>query len=144
MLTASLFVGIARGISVVLTDGRILDTIVHALASPLSHLPPQAAALLMVPVHAAIHVPVPSVSEQAVLTMPIMAPLADLLGLPREAAVIAYQTGAGLMDLITPTNGALLAMLLTANVTWGRWVRFAIPGALLVSLVGLAGIVLSR
>jgi uncharacterized ion transporter superfamily protein YfcC len=48
------------------------------------------------------------------------------------------------MDLITPTNGALLAVLLTANVTWGRWVRFAIPGALLVSLVGLAGIVLSR
>ena len=73
-----------------------------------------------------------------------MAPLADLLGLPREAAVVAFQTGAGLMDLITPTNGALLAVLLTANVTWGRWVRFAIPGALLVSLVGLAGIVLSR
>jgi uncharacterized ion transporter superfamily protein YfcC len=46
--------------------------------------------------------------------------------------------------LITPTNGALFAVLLTANVTWGRWVRFAIPGALLVSLVGLAGIVLSR
>jgi uncharacterized ion transporter superfamily protein YfcC len=76
--------------------------------------------------------------------MPIMAPLADLLGLPREAAVVAFQTGAGLMDLITPTNGALLAVLLTANVTWARWVRFAIPGALLVSLVGLAGIVLSR
>ena len=144
MLTASLFVGIARGISVVLTDGRILDTIVYALASPLSHLPRQAAALLMVPVHAAIHVPVSSVSGQAVLTMPIMAPLADLLGLPREAAVVAFQTGAGLMDLITPTSGALLAVLLTANVTWARWVRFAIPGALLVSLVGLAGILLSR
>jgi uncharacterized ion transporter superfamily protein YfcC len=76
--------------------------------------------------------------------MPIMAPLADLLGLPREAAVVAFQTGAGLMDLITPTSGALLAVLLTANVTWARWVRFAIPGALLVSLVGLAGILLSR
>jgi uncharacterized ion transporter superfamily protein YfcC len=75
--------------------------------------------------------------------MPIMAPLSDLLGLSRDAAVIAYQTGAGLMDMITPTNGALLAMLLAAGVSYGRWLRFAIPGALLVSLVGLAGILLA-
>ena len=58
----------------------------------------------------------------------------------RDAAVIAYQTGAGLMDMITPTNGALLAILLGAKVSYGRWIRFAIPGALLVSLVGFVGI----
>ena len=97
----------------------------------------------MIPIHAVLHIPVPSVSGQAVLTMPIMAPLSDLLGLSRDAAVIAYQTGAGLMDMLTPTNGALLAMLLGAGVSYGRWLRFALPGALLVALVGLAGIVLA-
>lgn len=143
MLAASLFVGVARAISVVMTDGRVIDTIVHGLASPLEHVPGVAAAMLMIPIQALLHIPVPSVSGQAVLTMPIMAPLADLLGISRDAAVIAYQTGAGLMDMLTPTSGALLAILLTAKVDYWRWLRFAIPGALLVALVGVAGIVLA-
>ena len=143
MLAAALFVGVARAISVVFTDGRVIDTIVHGLATPLAQLPGFAAALMMIPVHALLHVPVPSVSGQAVLTMPIMAPLSDLLGIGRDAAVIAYQTGAGLMDMITPTNGALLAMLLGAKVSYGRWLRFALPGALLVAVVGMAGIALA-
>jgi uncharacterized ion transporter superfamily protein YfcC len=75
--------------------------------------------------------------------MPIMGPLCDLLGRSRDAAVIAYQTGAGLMDMITPTNGALLAMLLGARVSYGRWMRFAIPGALLVAIVGVVGVLLA-
>ena len=100
-------------------------------------------ALLMAPMHTLLHIPVPSVSGQAVLTMPIMAPLADLLGITRDAAVIAYQTGAGLADLFVPTNGALLAMLLSAGVPYGRWLRFAIPGALLVGVIGAIGVMLS-
>jgi uncharacterized ion transporter superfamily protein YfcC len=143
MLSAALFVGVARGISVALSEGQVLDTIVHGLAAPLASVPGALAGALMIPMHALLHIPVPSVSGQAVLTMPIMAPLSDLLGLSRDAAVIAYQTGAGLMDMITPSNGALLAMLLAAGVSYGRWLRFAIPGALLVSLVGLAGILLA-
>jgi uncharacterized ion transporter superfamily protein YfcC len=143
MLPAALFVGVARGISVVLTDGRVLDTIVYGLATPLAHAPGTAAALLMIPAHALLHVPLPSVSGQAVLTMPIMAPLADLLGVSRDSAVIAYQTGAGLMDMITPTDGALLAILLGAGVPYGRWLRFAVPGALLVGVVGVVGVVLA-
>jgi uncharacterized ion transporter superfamily protein YfcC len=90
-----------------------------------------------------LHIPVPSVSGQAVLTMPIMAPLCDLLGRSRDGAVIAFQTGAGLVDMITPSNGALLAMILGAKVTYGRWLKFAIPGALLVAIVGLVGIALA-
>ena len=144
VLAAALFVGVARAISVVLSDGHVLDTILHALATPLAQLPGLAAAMLMVPTHALLHVPVPSVSGQAVLTMPVMAPLCDLLQISRDAGVIAYQTGAGLMELITPTNGAMLAVLLAANVPYGRWIRFAVPGALLVSIVGLVGIALAR
>lgn len=143
MVGAALFVGVARAISLVFTDGRVIDTIVHGLATPLAHLPGFAAALMMIPVQAILHVPVPSVSGQAVLTMPVMAPLSDLLGISRDAAVIAYQTGAGLMDMITPTNGALLAMLLGARVGYGRWIRFALPGALLVAIVGIVGIALA-
>lgn len=126
-----------------LTDGRVIDTIVHTLATPLAHLPGVAAALMMIPMQAVLHVAVVSVSGQAVLTMPIMAPLSALLGISRDAAVIAYQTGAGLMDMIVPTNGALLAMLLSAGGGYGRWLRFAMPGALLVAIVGVIGIVLA-
>jgi uncharacterized ion transporter superfamily protein YfcC len=143
MLAAALLIGVARAMSVVLTDGRVLDTIVYGLAAPLANVPGALAGILMVPIHALLHVPVVSVSGQAVLTMPIMAPLADLLGISRDAAVIAYQTGAGLMDMITPTNGALLAMLFRAQLPFGRWLRFAIPGALLVAVVGIVGIVLA-
>jgi uncharacterized ion transporter superfamily protein YfcC len=143
LLAASMFVGVARAISVVLTDGRVMDTIVYALATPLARAPGVAAALLMVPAHALLHVAVPSVSGQAVLTMPIMAPLSDLLGVSRDAAVIAYQTGAGLMDAIAPTSGAMLAVLLGARVSYGRWLRFVVPGAMLVALVGLAGVVIA-
>ena len=81
--------------------------------------------------------------DASVLTMPIMAPLSDLLGISRDAAVIAYQTGAGLADMIVPTNGALLAVLLGARVSYGRWLRFAVPGALLVAVVGAIGCVLT-
>jgi len=143
MLAAGLFVGVARAISLALQDGLVLDTILHGLAAPLSQLPASIATLLMIPIHTIIHVPVPSVSGQAVLTMPIMAPLCDLLGASRDAAVIAYQTGAGLSDMLVPSNGAMLAMLVGARVDYGRWLRFAIPGVLLVALAGIAGILLA-
>ena len=97
----------------------------------------------MVPAHALLHVAVPSVSGQAALTMPIMAPLADLLGVSRDAAVIAYQTGAGLADIVIPTSGSLLAVLLGAQVPFGRWLRFVVPGVLLVAIVGIVGLALA-
>ena len=61
----------------------------------------------------------------------------------RDAAVIAYQNGAGLADMLVPTNGAVLAMLLGAGVGYGRWMRFAVPGCLLVMIVGAIGVLLS-
>ncbi len=144
MLGAGLLVGVARAISVVLTDGRVIDTIIAGLVAPLSQLPALGAATLMIPVHAVLHVAVPSFSGQAVLTMPIMAPLADLLGFSRDGAVIAYQAGAIITDLVNPTNGAMLAMLYRANVPYGRWVRFAVPGMLLMWGVAFVGLLLVR
>ncbi|MEO5579674.1 MAG: Na+/H+ antiporter NhaC family protein [Gemmatimonadaceae bacterium] len=143
MLAASLYIGVARAISVVLTDGRVIDTILHGFAVPLSQASGSTAALLMIPFQALLHVAVPSVSGQAVLTMPVMAPLSDLLGISRDAAVIAYQTGAGLVDMMIPTSGALLAILAGAQISFGRWMRFAAPGAGLVAIVGIVGTLLA-
>ena len=138
MAFAAVIVGFARAISVVLTDGHVVDTIVYGLFTPLVGLPEVASALGMVVAHTAIHIPVPSVIGQAVLTMPVLVPLADLLGLSRQVIVLAYQMGAGLCDLVTPTNGALLAILAAAGVRYDEWLRFALPRYL--ALLALGGV----
>jgi uncharacterized ion transporter superfamily protein YfcC len=140
LLPAAFMVGLARSISLVLTDGRVVDSILNGLAAPLGRLPGVATAFLMVPVQAIVHVAVPSVSGQAVLTMPLMVPLSDLLGLSRQVPVLAYQVGAGLCELFTPTNGAIMAILLAAGVPYERWLRFAVGAVMIPLLVGLAGI----
>jgi uncharacterized ion transporter superfamily protein YfcC len=142
MLPAAVLVGVSRSISLVLSDGHIIDTILQALARPLEHASPATAALLMIPAQSLIHVVVPSVSGQAVLTMPVFVPLGDLLHLSRIATVLAYAMGAGLTELLSPTNGALMAVLLAAGVPFQRWLRFALAGVAIVLLVGIAGILL--
>jgi len=143
LLPAATMVALARSISLVLADGRVIDTILHALATPLSGVPAVATGVLMIPVHALIHIPVSSVSGQAALTMPVFVPLGDLVGLSRQAVVFAFQTGAGLMEMLTPTNGALMAVLLAADVPFSRWVRFAVVGALLLVPVGLVAMLVA-
>lgn len=138
MAYAALLIGFARAIFVVLEDGHIVDTIVHAMFTPLEGLPLIASSLGMIVAQTAIHVPVPSVSGQAVLTMPVLIPLSDLLGLSRQVVVLAYQYGAGLCDIITPTNGALLAMLAAAGVRYEEWIKFAMP--LYLALVALGAL----
>jgi len=140
MAYAALLIGFARAIYVVLQDGHIVDTIVHGLFTPLEGLPVFASALGMVAAQTAIHVPVPSVSGQAVLTMPVLVPLSDLLGMSRQITVLAYQYGAGLCDLITPTNGALMAILGVAGVRFEEWIRFAAPLWLGLVLLGALSI----
>ncbi|HSG46323.1 MAG TPA: hypothetical protein VLA43_00785, partial [Longimicrobiales bacterium] len=142
MAYAALLVGFARAIFVVLQDGRIVDTLVHALFTPLEGLPMLASAFGMVVAQAAIHVPVPSVSGQAVLTMPVLVPLSDLLGMSRQITILAYQYGGGLCDLVTPTNGALMAILATAGVRYDEWIRFAGPLWLGLVALGAASIAL--
>src|SRR5260221_4474243 len=134
LLPPALIIGAARSISLVLEDGRVVDTILNGLVAPLSRMPPLVGALLQIPVQALVHVAVPSVSGQAVLTMPLVVPLADLLGVSRQVPVLAYQTGAGLMELLTPTNGALMAVLLAAGVPFQQWVRFVAGGIVLAAL----------
>jgi len=143
VLSAACMVGIARSISLVLDDGRVVDTILHGLVTPLARVPSFVAVLLMVPFQALLHIAVPSVSGQAVLTMPLFAPIADLLGFSREAVVLAYQTGAGLMEMVSPTNGALMAVLLAAAVPLQRWLRFAAVGVAVLAAIGVVAAALA-
>lgn len=136
---AAVLIGVARSISLVLEDGRIIDTILQSLVTPLSEAPRALAVVLMVPVQALLHIPVSSVSGQAVLTMPVMIPLADLLHVSRQAAVLAYQAGAGLTEFWTPTNGTLMAILLSAKCPFERWLRFAMPRVLVLTALFVVG-----
>jgi uncharacterized ion transporter superfamily protein YfcC len=136
---AALLIGFARGIYVVLDEGRVVDTIVQGLFAPVAELPTAVAAVGMMVAHAVIHIPVPSTSGQAVLTLPLLVPLSDLMGLSRQVTVLAYQYGAGLCEILTPTNGALMAMLAASGVRYEHWLRFALPlFALLFALGAVA------
>jgi uncharacterized ion transporter superfamily protein YfcC len=142
MTYAAVLVGFARAIYVVLEDGRIVDTLVHGLFIPTAELPLTLAAIAMMGVQAIVHVMVPSVSGQAVLTIPILTPLSDLIGLARQVTVLAYQYGAGLCELLTPTNGALMAVLAAAGVRYDQWLRFAFPLLALLAALGVLAIII--
>jgi uncharacterized ion transporter superfamily protein YfcC len=138
MAFAAVLIGFARAIFVVLNDGHIIDTLVNGMFTPLAQFPRQVAVLGMIAVQTVIHVPVPSVSGQAVLTMPLLVPLSDLLDISRQVTILAYQCGAGLCELITPTNGGLMAVLAVAGLRYDQWMAFALPMWLLMLAFGAA------
>jgi uncharacterized ion transporter superfamily protein YfcC len=138
---AALLIGFARAIYIVLDEGRIVDTIVQGLFTPIAGLAPTLSALGMIAVQTMVHVPVPSTSGQAVLTLPLLVPLSDLIGLSRQVTVLAYQYGAGLCEIITPTNGALMAMLAACGVRYEEWLRFVLP--LFAALFALAAVAIA-
>jgi uncharacterized ion transporter superfamily protein YfcC len=143
MAFAGVLIGFARAIYVVLQDGKIVDTIVSGLVTPVAALPVTLSALAMMVAQTLIHFPVPSVSGQAVLTMPVLVPASDLLGLPRQVTVLAYQYGAGITELLAPTNGALVAVLIAAGVRFDRWLKFAIPLLALLFALGAVAVVIA-
>ncbi len=143
MAFAALVIGFARAIYIVLAQGRIIDTLVYALFLPIADLPPTLSALGMMVAHALIHLPVPSSSGQAVLTMPVLVPVSDLIGLARQVTVLAYQYGIGTVDLIIPTNGALMAMLAAMGVPFGEWLRFVSWRLAALFLLGMIAVVVA-
>lgn len=140
MAYAGLLIGFARAITVVLQHGKVIDTVVNAMFTPLANVPVLASAAGMMLVHTVVHGPVPSVSGQAVLTMPVLVPLADLLGMARQVVVLAYQYGAGLCEMVTPTNGALMAILAAAGVPYEKWMKAILPLFGILFLLGLVAV----
>jgi len=124
LIYGALVVGIARAILVIMQDGMILDSIINGLSTQLVLLPSSLAAVGMYFVQVFINFFIPSGSGQAAATMPIMVPLADVLGVTRQTAVLAYQFGDGFSNTIIPTASTLMATLAMAKITYGTWVKF--------------------
>jgi uncharacterized ion transporter superfamily protein YfcC len=123
----ALLIGFARSIALLLEDGQVLHTIVYGLSIPLSAVPPELAAIGMLLIQSALNLFIPSGSGQAYVTMPLMAPIADLVGLTRQTAVLAYQFGDGFMNMVVPTNPVLMGILGIAGIPYDRWLRFIWP-----------------
>ncbi|MRR32842.1 hypothetical protein EG834_21485, partial [bacterium] len=124
-------VGMAKGILLVLggSDATIpstLNTVLHSIGVALNGVPPVIAAWSMYLFQSLFNVLVTSNSGQAALTMPIMAPLSDILGISRQIAVLAYQMGAGFVDAITPVSASLIGVLGVARVDWVKWFKYQI------------------
>jgi uncharacterized ion transporter superfamily protein YfcC len=127
MVVAALVVGFARGIAVVLEDGLIIDTVVHGAAALLEQVPRYVAAVGMLGFESVLNLFIPSGSGQAAVSMPLMAPLADIIGISRQTAVFSFTCGDGFSNTVIPTSGILMAMLGLARVPYGRWLRFMLP-----------------
>ena len=140
MVVAALVVGFAKGIQVVMTDGQILDTLIFSAATLLERFPKTVAAEGMFVFQTCLNFFIPSGSGQAAVTMPLMAPLADVLGITRQTAVLAFTCGDGFSNTIVPTSGILMAMLGLAKIPYDKWLRFMFP--LFIQLSLLAGVFL--
>lgn len=131
LLGAALCVGMAQGIIIVLggtnpTDGTVLNTILHSISQAMQGFPAVISAWFMYIFQSVFNFFVVSGSGQAAITMPVMAPLADLVGVERQVAVVAYQLGDGFTNFIVPTSGCLMAVLAAAKLDWAKWAKFQI------------------
>lgn len=127
VLVGAVIAGVARAVAVVLEKGQIIDTIVHGLGRAVGDLPEVLAAGGMFFVQLALSFIVSSGSGQALVTMPIMAPLADVLGLTRQMSVLAFQLADGTGNILFPTSGYFMAVLALAGVPWQKWLKFYLP-----------------
>lgn len=123
----ALLIGFARSIQIVLEEGRIIDTVIHAISVPLQAMGSHAAAVGMLVVQSICNFFIPSGSGQAYVTMPIMAPVADVVEVSRQVSVLAFQFGDGFTNMLVPTNAVLIGILGLARVPYGRWLRFIMP-----------------
>jgi uncharacterized ion transporter superfamily protein YfcC len=144
LATTGLLIGFARTIQVVLDKGGVIDTVVHGLSVPLQQLGAGPAAVGMLVFQSLTNLFIPSGSGQAYVTMPLMAPLADLVGVSRQVAVLAFQFGDGFTNILVPTNAILVGILAMAGIPYDRWLRFVWPLMLklwLAASVALVGAV---
>jgi len=143
LTTTALLVGFARTIQIVLDEGQVVDTIVNGIAEPLRGLGAHAAAVGMLLVQSVCNFFIPSGSGQAYVTMPIMAPLADLVGVSRQVSVLAYQFGDGFTNIAIPTNPVLVGILAMAGIPFDRWMRFLLPLMLKILVVAALALVVA-
>jgi uncharacterized ion transporter superfamily protein YfcC len=144
MVSGALIIGVAQTILVIITSGGLLDTILYYAAGLVEQLPPAINAIGMFIVQLFLNFIVPSGSGQAALTMPIMAPLADLMGVTRQTAVLAFQLGDGISNMIFPTSGVLLAGLAVAGISFTKWVKWVFPYLLIQVAVAIIFLIIAQ
>ncbi len=143
MVYGALVIGFAKAISIVLTDGRIIHTVIYYLSLPLASVGSTMAAVLMFFINLIFNFFVPSGSGQAMIVMPLLAPMADIVGVSRQIAVSAYLYGDGFSNTIIPTSGVLMGVLGVANIPYGKWLKFMLPLFGLWVLIGTLSLVLA-
>ncbi|WP_330566216.1 YfcC family protein [Romboutsia sp. Marseille-P6047] len=127
MIGAAVMLVFARAIVIIAENANIIDTILYNLSQLIGNLPPMIAAYIMYPIQMFINFFVSSGSGQAALTMPILAPLGDLVGISRQLTVLIYQLGDGFSNTLFPTSGILIACLGLAGVPYGKWLKWVLP-----------------
>jgi len=140
VLMGALIVGIARGVSVVMTEANIIDTVVYYLAKSVASFPAAITSVGMLIVQTLLNFLIPSGSGQTVVSMPIMAPLSDMVGVTRQTALLAMQFGDGFSNIIYPVSGYFMATIGLAKVGYEKWVKFMAP--LFFIWTGLAAVAL--
>lgn len=145
LLVAALVIFFAQAILRVMDDAKVIDTVIHFLAGMVEGVGVHASAMLIFCVQTVINFLIPSGSGQATITMPIIVPLADLMGIHRQVAILASQLGDGMSNFIFPTNGALIAVLSVAGLPYLKWLRFFAPlfALLVVAAMTLVAIAVS-
>ena len=136
ILSAAVIVGLAGGIVIILQDGGIIDTILYGLSKSMHNAGQIVSAEIMYGIQTLINIVIPSGSAKAAITMPIMAPFSDLIGISRQSTVMAFQFGDGFTNMITPTSGVLIATLGVARIPWEKWVKFIWKFILVLIVIG--------
>jgi uncharacterized ion transporter superfamily protein YfcC len=136
ILSAAIIVGLARGIIVVLEDGGIVDSILYGMSKAMGNFGDIASIGVMYVIQTIINIVIPSGSAKAAITMPIMAPFADLINVSRQATVVAFQFGDGFTNMITPTSGVLIAVLGVARIPYDKWAKWVAPLIITLIIVG--------
>ena len=140
----ALVVGFANGVLVVMNDGNILHTILHGASELLKGLPSMVSAIGMYIFQCLLSFIIPSGSGMAAVSMPIMTPLSDLIGITRQTAVVAYQLGDGISNILTPTCGYFMAALSLAKVPWVKWAKWFLPIVGLQYVLGAIFIIIAQ
>ncbi len=137
MMTAAIVVGLAGGIVFLLEEGNIIDTLLHYMAEGMEDVGKVGSVGVMYVFQTLLNILMPSGSGQAALTMPIMAPFSDLIGISRQTAVLVFQFGDGFTNMITPTSGVLMGVLGMAKIPYDKWFRWFIPFLGILVLLGI-------
>jgi uncharacterized ion transporter superfamily protein YfcC len=137
IVSASLVVGFAGGIIAILTDGQIIDTVLFSLSGALQGTNQMSAITIMYGFQSLLNLIITSGSAKAALTIPIMAEFSDIVGLTRQATIMAFQFGAGFTDMIAPTSGVLIGVLGMARIPYVKWLKWVMPILLILMILGL-------